>query len=121
MKFKPALFFALALTSAAASAGPSEAECSITTAIDSPIASLIKIPLILTNPAASFVFAANTYRQSLCPRPQLITREEAQAMIAEAVAQVRAAEIKSTEQVECLAGCSKTMTANVDQTTRELK
>lgn len=70
-----------------ANAGPGETECRITTAVDSPAATFVKLPIILSNPTTVFAFAASSYRNSLCPKPQLVTREEAQAMVDRAVAQ----------------------------------
>lgn len=105
MKNKSVMFATLALIGSPAFASPSETECQVTAAIDSPAATFVKLPLILANPATAFVFAATSYRNSLCPRPELITREEAERMIAEAVAQ----------HVECLTkGCPKTVLVKGD-------
>lgn len=107
---KSTVFAAFALSCSVALAAPSESECAVTGAIDSPVATFVKLPLILANPAYAFVFAANSYRQSQCPRPELITREQAQQMIEAAVAQaVQAAVI----QAGCVGeACPKTMTAS---------
>jgi hypothetical protein len=86
-KIQATAFFALVFLASAAQAGPSKTECEITTAIDSPAATFVKLPIILTNPFSAFAFAASSYRNSLCPRPELITRNQAQAMVDAAVAQ----------------------------------
>lgn len=98
---KTTVFFTLALVSSLAFAAPSESECAITEAVDSPAATFFKLPLILANPVSAFVFAASSYRASQCPRPDLITREQAEAMIQRALAQYS----------ECLTGgCPRTVT-----------
>lgn len=98
---KVTVFFTLALVSTLAFAAPSESECAITETLDSPAATFFKLPLILANPVSAFVFAASSYRASQCPRPELITRDEAEAMIQRALAQY----------AECLTGgCPRTVT-----------
>ena len=67
-------------------AGPGVTECKVTTAIDSPAATFVKLPIIITNPTSVFAFAVSSYRNSLCPKPELITREQAQAMVDAAIA-----------------------------------
>lgn len=106
MKTKLAII-TLSLIAMPAFASPTEAECQVTTAIDSPAATFVKLPLILSNPVSAFVFAASSYRNSLCPKPELITRQEAERMIQEAVAQ----------HVECLTkGCLKTVVVQIGET-----
>jgi hypothetical protein len=68
-------------------AGPGETECKVTTTIDSPAAAFVKLPIIIANPTSVFAFAVSSYRNSLCPKPELITREQAQSMVDAAVAQ----------------------------------
>ena len=68
-------------------AGPGETECKVTTAIDSPAATFVKLPIIIASPTSVFAFAVSSYRNSLCPKPELITREQAQALVDAAVAQ----------------------------------
>jgi hypothetical protein len=86
-KIQNTAFLALISFVSVAQAEPGQAECKLTTAIDSPVATFVKLPIILTNPFSEFVFAASSCRNSLCPRPELITREQAQAMVDAAVAQ----------------------------------
>lgn len=105
MKTKASLLTALILVCSSATAAPTEGECQVTTAIDSPAATFVKLPLILSNPVTAFVFAASSYRNSLCPKPELITRQEAERMIQEAVAQ----------HAECLTkGCPKTVVVQTE-------
>jgi hypothetical protein len=105
-KIQTTVFFALMFLASAAQAGPSEAECEITAAIDSPAATFVKLPIILTNPFSAFAFAASSYRNSLCPRPELITREQAQVMIDAAVAQ-RLEQIGGVRQASIMANVGK--------------
>jgi len=101
--FKSTVAITLALVSSLAFAAPSESECAVTQSIDSPAATFFKLPLILANPASAFVFAASSYRAAQCPRPELITRDEAEKMMQRALAQY----------AECLTGgCPKTVYAN---------
>jgi len=91
------------LASSLAFAAPSESECAVTEALESPASTFFKLPLILANPVSAFVFAASSYRAAQCPRPELITRAEAENMIQRALAQY----------AECLTGgCPKTVVAN---------
>lgn len=100
--FKTTICITLALSSSLAFAAPSESECDVTQAIDSPTATFFKLPLILSNPVSAFVFAASSYRAAQCPRPELITRADAEKMIQRALAQY----------AECLTGgCPKTVYA----------
>lgn len=68
-------------------AAPSETECQITSTIDSPLIGFLKVPLMLSNPLYSIGFVASSYRNSQCPKPELITKEQAQLMIQEAINQ----------------------------------
>lgn len=99
---KKAILAALLALSTAAHAGPGATECGVTTAIDSPAGTFFKLPVIIANPLTAFAFAASSYRNSLCPRAELITREQAQAMIDEAVAR-QVAEIVKAQQAQVLA------------------
>lgn len=100
--FKPTVVITLALISSLALAAPSESECAVTETLDSPAATFFKLPLILANPVSAFVFAASSYRAAQCPRPELITREDAEKLIQKALAQY----------AECLTGgCHKTVYA----------
>jgi len=101
--FKSTIVITLALASSLAFAAPSESECAVTETLDSPAATFFKLPLILANPVSAFVFAASSYRAAQCPRPDLITRDEAEKMIQRALAQY----------AECLTGgCPTTVVAN---------
>ena len=100
--FKSTVCITLAFASSLALAAPSESECAVTEALDSPTATFFKLPMILANPVSAFVFAASSYRAAQCPRPKLLTRDEAEKMIQRALAQY----------AECLAGgCPKTVYA----------
>ncbi len=83
LTLKKLIAAALLTASSIAYAGPSEAECEITSAVDSPLATFFKLPVIIANPAAAFVFAASSYRNSQCARPTLLTQEQVMALIAQ--------------------------------------
>jgi hypothetical protein len=84
-------------------AGPGEAECKVTTAIDSPAATFVKLPIIIANPTSVFAFAVSSYRNALCPKPELITREQAQDMVDAAVAQ-QFERLSKAQQLAVVAG-----------------
>jgi hypothetical protein len=102
-KIQTTAFLALISFVSVAQAEPGQAECKLTTAIDSPVATFVKLPIILTNPFSAFVFAASSYRNSLCPGPELITREQAQAMVDAAVNQ-RFEQLSKAQQPAVVAG-----------------
>ena len=80
------LFVASLITfSFAANAAPSETECTITDAVESPAGLFFKLPVILSNPVSACGFAAVTWRNSHCPREQLMTKSQVEAMIREAL------------------------------------
>jgi len=84
-------------------AGPGETECKVTTAIDSPAATFVKLPIIIANPTSVFAFAVSSYRNALCPKPELITREQAQDMVDAAVAQ-QFERLSKAQQLAVVAG-----------------
>lgn len=83
--FKTLFALSLITLSSVASASPSETECTITDTIDSPVFTFVKLPVILSNPLSAFGFAFSSYRNSLCPREELMTRQQVEVMIKEAL------------------------------------
>lgn len=65
-----------AIVSGSAMASPSATECEITGAIESPVATFLKIPAIFAQPYTAFLFAGSSYRNSLCPKEEYVTKEE---------------------------------------------
>lgn len=83
--FKTLFAVSLITLCSVAQASPSQTECQITDTIDSPVFTFVKLPVILSNPLSAFGFAFSSYRNSLCPKPELMTRQQVEAMIEEAL------------------------------------